>query len=476
MVSSLRPGQIFAGFRIESRLGASGMGEVYLAHDPDLPRPVALKVHSSTGGQDSTADHRFRREADTIAGLAHPNIVTIYSRGSEAGRSWMAMQFIDGTDVASELRSGAVELERAVQILIDIAGALDYAHRTGVVHRDIKPANILLTRMKPEQALLADFGIATHLHDQTVLTRTGDLIASFQYAAPERFDSHIRIDQQSDVYSLGCTFHHMLTGRLPFDGTTSQQLMHDHMFRPVPRPSTHNPSVPPAFDTVIARALAKHPDQRYPRLRHTGRRRTHSAGRRTNTNELANLHCLHHALDSAIETAPRTHCMAHHENSARATGTCPTAELVEGPMAGRSDTAGRAARSGIRRYRQNAHNTRRGDGLHRSGPCRTVRTRISHRAHRTDRDRVRVAQRADHRGGPRWSGGTVRTLRPRLRRDEEELGASTGDQELTDTAPRRLTSHQSVGTLRASLTSCCRIASREWSPTRSARPHRAAVS
>ncbi len=239
------------------------MGEVYLAHDRDLPRFTALKVLNHTVAGDDDAHARFLREADTAARLAHPNIVTVYARGQEHDRLWMAMQYIDGTDVAALLRNGPLHPEHAVHIVRETAKALDFAHHSGVLHRDVKPANVLLANTSPEQVFLADFGIAKALDQTNNLTRTGELYASFQYAAPEQFDGVTRIDHRADVYALGCTLFHMITGVIPFPGTTTGQLIHGHLNLPVPQPSQQNPWLPAGFDTVIARALAKNRDERF---------------------------------------------------------------------------------------------------------------------------------------------------------------------------------------------------------------------
>lgn len=262
--SGLGPGQVFAGYRIERMLGIGGMGEVYLARDRSLPREVALKLLTPAGGRDPEVRRRFQREADIVAHLTHPNIVTVHARGEEQGQLWIAMGYVRGTDVAEALRAGALGLERAVRILTATADALDCAHDAGVLHRDVKPANILLGAGSPELPVLTDFGIAKILDEDVALTRTGDVLASFQYAAPERLDSRTAgDDRRGDVYSLGCTFFHMLTGVPPYPGSSAAQLIHAHVYAPVPAASHHNPTIPAAVDRVLARALAKNPADRF---------------------------------------------------------------------------------------------------------------------------------------------------------------------------------------------------------------------
>ncbi|WP_067542103.1 serine/threonine-protein kinase [Nocardia crassostreae] len=241
MARTLAQGQTFAGYRIERLLGVGGMGEVYLARDRGLPRPVALKLLSPALAGEPEVRERFLREADTAARLGHPNIVAVYARGREADRLWMAMQYVEGTDVAAVLSEGALRPDHAVRILGETAKALDHAHRSGVLHRDVKPANILLEWGPEQRVFLADFGIAKALDQTSGMTRTGEMYASFQYASPEQFELRADVDPRADVYALGCTFFHMLTGELPYQGGSTAQLVNGHLNGPIPRPSQRNP-------------------------------------------------------------------------------------------------------------------------------------------------------------------------------------------------------------------------------------------
>ena len=243
------------------------MGPVHLAHHPHLPRLVALKLLNPALTDNEDVRARFLREADVVARLEHNNIVTVHDRGTHDDQLWIAMQYIEGADAAEPLRNGPMQPDRAVRIVGETADALDYAHELGVLHRDVKPANILLARPrggKPERVLLADFGIAKALDETGGLTRTGTLLASLQYAPPEQLDATTTLDFRVDVYSLGVTLFHLLTGTLPYPGTTAAQLIHGHLSLPIPRASLHVPGqVPPGLDAVIERAMAKNRNDRY---------------------------------------------------------------------------------------------------------------------------------------------------------------------------------------------------------------------
>ncbi|HEX2212999.1 MAG TPA: serine/threonine-protein kinase, partial [Mycobacterium sp.] len=210
----LSAGSVMAGYRIEAVLGAGGMGTVYRARNPSLPRSDALKVLSEQLSQDPHFRARFEREAELAATLDHPNIVTIYNRGETDGQLWIAMQYVAGSDADKELSQGRMTPARAVHITGEVAKALDYAHRRHLVHRDVKPANFLLAP-HDERVFLADFGIARALDEAVGLTQTGMVMASVSYAAPESLAGE-GADHRADIYSLGCSLFRMLTGSSPF--------------------------------------------------------------------------------------------------------------------------------------------------------------------------------------------------------------------------------------------------------------------
>jgi eukaryotic-like serine/threonine-protein kinase len=257
-------GSIVAGYRIERVLGAGGMGTVYLAQSPVLPRLEAVKVLSAELSRDADFRARFVREADVAASLVHPNIVSIYRRGeTENGQLWIAMQFVDGTDAEDALRAGTMTPGRAVFIVGEVAKALDHAHSHNIVHRDVKPANFLLSSEGGvERVLLGDFGIARAL-DDVGLTVTGSVLATVPYAAPEVLTG-MPIDGRADLYSLGCSLFRLITGRMPFgDENGLPAMMMAHLEQPPPRVTDYVPALPPAWDAVIATAMDKDPAQRF---------------------------------------------------------------------------------------------------------------------------------------------------------------------------------------------------------------------
>ncbi|MGW6727641.1 ADP-ribosylglycohydrolase family protein [Nocardia sp. NPDC055029] len=263
----LRRGEVFAGFVIERELGRGGMGAVYAARDRRLPRLTALKLMHRDLFSDVEIRTRFEREADLVAQLDHPNIITVYDRGVDEERLWIAMQFVDGVDAAA-VPAQQFGVERIAQIVTQTASALDYAHRQGVLHRDVKPANILLSRTAgvgagfDERVLLTDFGIAKLLDGTGGLTRTGQFTATIAYASPEQLSS-APLDGRGDQYSLACTVFRLLTGSGPFDAPNPATVMLGHINAVPPRASTRRSTLPTAVDAVLAKAMAKDPARRF---------------------------------------------------------------------------------------------------------------------------------------------------------------------------------------------------------------------
>jgi serine/threonine-protein kinase len=260
----LKKGDIFAGYAIQRVLGQGGMGTVYLAQHPRLPRLTALKLLNRDLYTDTEIRRRFEREADLVAQLDHPNIVTVYDRGTEDEQLWISMQFVPGAD-ASCADVNVLAPWRAVQIIAETAAALDFAHANSVLHRDVKPANILLAKApigQPERVLLTDFGIAGMRDSDTTLSSAGSITATLAYAAPEQLLG-MSLDDRADQYSLACTLFWMLTGVGPFPGTNPMGVINGHLYGPVPVLSRTRPGLPPALDAVLARAMAKRPADRF---------------------------------------------------------------------------------------------------------------------------------------------------------------------------------------------------------------------
>jgi eukaryotic-like serine/threonine-protein kinase len=259
----LTPGSEVAGYRIVRVLGSGGMGSVYLAQHPSLPRRDALKVLSAELSRDPDFRARFVREADVASALDHPNIVAVYDRGETDSQLWIAMQFVDGTDADNALRAGTMTPQRAIHVVGEVAKALDHAHERNVVHRDVKPANFLVSgEVGPdERVLLGDFGIARAL-DDVGLTVTGAVMATVAYAAPEVLSGQT-FDRRADLYSLGCTLFRLLTGKTPFSAANGMAaVMMAHLQAPPPRVTDHVP-LPRGLDWVIATAMAKNPGERF---------------------------------------------------------------------------------------------------------------------------------------------------------------------------------------------------------------------
>ncbi|MFI9509863.1 serine/threonine-protein kinase [Nocardia sp. NPDC052566] len=260
----LNSGDVFAGFAIERMLGQGGMGSVYLARHPRLPRQTALKLLNRELFADAEVRARFEREADLAAQLDHPNIVAVYDRGTEDEQLWISMQYVDGIDAAT-VNPQNLPPERAVQIIEGVAAALDYAHGMGVLHRDVKPANIMLARSgggKSERVFLTDFGIARLREDSTHLTQTGMFTATLAYASPEQMTG-AHVDHGSDQYSLACSLYWLLTGSGPFDAPNPADIIRGHLQLAPPPVGSKRHGLNPALDLVLARAMAKRPVDRF---------------------------------------------------------------------------------------------------------------------------------------------------------------------------------------------------------------------
>jgi serine/threonine protein kinase len=263
---SLEVGQVFAGYKILRVLGAGGMGKVYLATHPRLPRDDALKVLPPEFTNDPEYRTRFAREADLAAGLSHPHIVRIYDRGEVDDQLWISMDYVAGTDVAhllDERYQGGMPADEVVSIVNAVASALDYAHHRGLLHRDVKPANILLTDPDGQgrRTFLADFGIARKIDDATGLTDNNFAVGTVAYAAPEQLRGD-PIDGRADQYALACTAFHLLTGAPPYNHTNPTVVITQHISSPTPSIGARRPELA-RLDPVFATAMAKSPGSRF---------------------------------------------------------------------------------------------------------------------------------------------------------------------------------------------------------------------
>jgi predicted Ser/Thr protein kinase len=254
-------GREIAGFRIESEIGRGGMGVVYLAHQTYPERKVALKLLSTELGSDPAFRERFVHESNAAASTEHPNIVPVYGAGEADGQLYLAMRFIEGTDLGSLLkREGALSPERATRICAEIADALEAAHDRGLIHRDVKPGNILLDSR--DRAYLTDFGLIRRTQLHTDITKTGQFMGTVDYCAPEQIKGG-EIDGRADVYSLGCMLFECLTGAPPFRKDTEVATIYAHLEEDVPKASSKHPGISPLLSSVATKAMAKRPEDRF---------------------------------------------------------------------------------------------------------------------------------------------------------------------------------------------------------------------
>ena len=262
--SSLAPGTTVAGYRIEVLIGRGGMGAVYRADEEGLGRKVALKVIAPELAQDDRFRERFLRESRIAASLDHPHIVPIYQAGEQDGVLFLAMRYVEGSDLAELLaENGALEPKRAVELLSQIAEALDAAHDKGLVHRDVKPSNVLIAEAAGrEHCYLGDFGLTKRSGSLSGVSAVGEVVGTLEYVAPEQITGD-PLDERTDVYSLGCVLYECLTGQSPFPRATDVALLWAHVHEEPTLPSQARPELPKELDTVLARALAKEPGRRY---------------------------------------------------------------------------------------------------------------------------------------------------------------------------------------------------------------------
>jgi eukaryotic-like serine/threonine-protein kinase len=281
---SLTPGTRLGPYEIVSPLGAGGMGEVYKARDTRLDRTVAIKVLPEALAADPEFRERFDREARVISQLAHPNICSLFDVGRQQGADYLVLEYLEGETLAARIARGALKVDEALRLAIEIASALDAAHRTGIVHRDLKPGNVMLTRTAGSlQAKLLDFGLAKS-HPRAVgaslssmdltstptmtspLTTQGTILGTFQYMPPEQIEGH-EADARSDIWAFGCILHEMVTGRRVFEAKTQAGLIGAILEQQPKMLLELCPSAPRRLGWMVALCLAKDPEERWQHVR-----------------------------------------------------------------------------------------------------------------------------------------------------------------------------------------------------------------
>ncbi|MCZ0731248.1 serine/threonine-protein kinase [Mycolicibacterium iranicum] len=252
-------GTMFGRYRLVGLLGRGGMGEVYEAHDTEKNRTVALKILRDQFAHDDSFRARFLRESQAAAVLQEPHVIPIHDWGDVDGNLFIDMRMVDGQTMYELVRRNPLDPERAVKLIEQVAAALDAAHAAGLIHRDVKPQNIIVTAA--DFVYLVDFGIVETQGDAR-LTVDGTHIGSLAYMAPERFNESPSTPA-SDIYSLACVLYEALTSSTPFRSDSIQSLITSHLLSPPPRASAVDARVPQSLDEVIARGMAKHPEDRY---------------------------------------------------------------------------------------------------------------------------------------------------------------------------------------------------------------------
>jgi predicted Ser/Thr protein kinase len=255
-------GQVLADrYELEELVGTGGMSSVFRAHDRLLDRKVALKIlHQQYSGDEEYVE-RFRREARAVAALSHPNIVTVIDRGEHDGRQFIVFEYVDGENLKRLIeRRGPAPVSTALELAMEIARALSFAHQQGLVHRDVKPQNVLLNG--DGRAKVTDFGIARSLDVQHGMTQTGTVLGTSDYIAPEQAQGQ-RVDEHTDVYSLGIVLYELLTGEVPFAGENFVAVAMRHINEPPPSVRARRPDVSPRIEAAVQRAMAKNPEDRF---------------------------------------------------------------------------------------------------------------------------------------------------------------------------------------------------------------------
>jgi hypothetical protein len=275
----LSPGARFGRYRIEGHVASGGMGVVYRATDLELDRRVALKLIAPEWAGDADLRERFKHESRLVAALDHPNVIPVHDAGERDGLLYIAMRFVDGTDLRGLIdERGALDARLAARVTARIASALDAAHAAGLVHRDVKPANVLLAGEPGEEhPYLTDFGLAKRLDGDSGLTHSGQWLGTVDYVAPEQLSGK-PVDHRTDIYSLAVLLFEALTGEVPFPGDSAPAKMTAKLHEPPPSVCERAPWLPAALEDVLKRGMAPDPDERYQSAGALGRALLAAAG------------------------------------------------------------------------------------------------------------------------------------------------------------------------------------------------------
>lgn len=303
--SILRPGDVLGGYRVDELIGLGGTAIVYRAEQISLGRPVALKVLSDHLARDDAFRERFRREGKHLAAFEHPNIVPVHDSGERDGLLYLAMRFVEGTNLAQLIRDRSLDAQRTISILVPIANALDAAHADGLIHRDIKPQNILITERG--HPYLADFGVAKGSNTYG-LTATGGFVGTVNYASPEQIEGSV-LTHASDIYALTAVLYHCLTGEVPYVRETDPAIMHAHLHEPPPALPGSSDEERELRDAVV-RGMAKEPTMRYTYARDLLSAASHAVNRMPQARRHL-IPAFKQTVDSGIYRSPRRETHSH---------------------------------------------------------------------------------------------------------------------------------------------------------------------
>ncbi len=259
---TISPGENVGPYRITEQLGSGGMATVYKSYQPALDRYVAIKVMHAMFKGNPQFFERFQREARIVAKLEHPNIIPIHDFNEHNGEPYLVMRYVEGDTLKTQMDGQIMPVDQLLHIIRPVCSALHYAHDQGILHRDIKPSNIMMTN--DGSIFVTDFGLARIMEAGESTLSQDMMVGTPQYISPEQAQGVKELDGRTDIYSLGVILYEMLTGRVPFSADTPFATVHDHIYTPLPPPSSVNPEITPQVERMLLKALAKNPEDRYP--------------------------------------------------------------------------------------------------------------------------------------------------------------------------------------------------------------------